>query len=327
MRAVQLFGKGDLRLADVEERAAPQAGEVLLRIEAAGICGSDIHNYRTGQWISRVPSIPGHEFSARVEAIGPGVLSLVPGDRVVADSRYWCGTCEACRAGNTHLCVRLGFVGEVCDGGFAERTILPARLLHKADPLIAPQVAAAAEPLAVALHAVRRLNVEEGAPVLVTGCGMIGALAALLLSRTNSVLIADRNVARAERVARVTGATSIAADASGLAGVRGLVEATGSSGLLASLLPLVPGGCRIALVGIFHGQIEFDPTLLVERELALLGCHAYRDELPEAVALLPELAASITQFLSVPIGLEEVPRAYERIISGEELSPKTIIAP
>ncbi len=189
MRAVQLHGKGDIRFATIAEPGTPGRGDVLLRVEAAGICGSDIHNFRTGQWISRTPSVPGHEFAGTVEAVGAGVTGLGEGDRVVADSRYWCGECQPCRSGHHHLCNRLGFVGEVCDGGFAERIILPARLLNKISAHVPVSVAATAEPLAVALHAVRRLALPPGAEVVVTGCGMIGALVALLLARTNGVRV------------------------------------------------------------------------------------------------------------------------------------------
>jgi (R,R)-butanediol dehydrogenase/meso-butanediol dehydrogenase/diacetyl reductase len=91
-----------------------------LRITAAGICGSDLHNFRTGQWISRSPSVAGHEFAAEVVELGAGVTGFALGDKVVADSRFWCGTCAACRRGLPQVCETLGFVGEVCDGGFAE---------------------------------------------------------------------------------------------------------------------------------------------------------------------------------------------------------------
>ena len=84
-----------------------------LRVTAAGICGSDLHNYRTGAWISRSPAVAGHEFAAIVDAVGAGVAELQPGDQVVADSRFTCGSCPACRAGRPNVCQHLGFVGEV----------------------------------------------------------------------------------------------------------------------------------------------------------------------------------------------------------------------
>ncbi|RVC60659.1 dehydrogenase, partial [Mesorhizobium sp. M2A.F.Ca.ET.046.02.1.1] len=162
MKAARLHGPGDLRVEDIAAPGAPEPGWVKLNVDAAGICGSDLHNFRTGQWISRAPSTAGHELTGTVVAVGEGVGTVAVGDRVVADSRFWCGECAQCRAGRRHLCASLGFVGEVCDGGFAEQTVLPARLLHLIDAALDERVAAMAEPLAVALHAVRRLPKTAG---------------------------------------------------------------------------------------------------------------------------------------------------------------------
>ncbi|NBB83482.1 MAG: alcohol dehydrogenase catalytic domain-containing protein [Alphaproteobacteria bacterium] len=164
MRAVRLHGIGDLRVEEVADPPAPDGDGVRLAVEAAGICGSDLHNFRTGIWMSRLPSTPGHELVATVEAVGPAVTGLSVGDRVVADSRVPCGTCPACRAGRSYLCPAMGFVGEVNDGGFAPTTVLPEhQVLRLPDPGVPARVAALAEPLAVALHAVNRLAPPAGA--------------------------------------------------------------------------------------------------------------------------------------------------------------------
>jgi (R,R)-butanediol dehydrogenase/meso-butanediol dehydrogenase/diacetyl reductase len=328
MKAARLHGVQDIRFETVDVPPRPEADQVLLRIISAGICGSDIHNYRTGCWITRTPSIPGHEFAGEVAAVGPGVRTLKAGDRVVADSRYWCGACEACLSGSQHLCQTLGFVGEVCDGGFAEYATLPEHLLMKIGPQVSMDVAATAEPLAVALHAVSRLDPTTDAPVLVTGCGMIGALSALVLARSGfgPVLVADRNAERARLVADVTGGRVVDLTAESLGpDVSGVIEATGSGAVLQALPRLVAGGCRIALVGIFHGGVNIDPTVLVEREVSLIGCHAFKDELPDAVARLGDHAEAISGFLDTSNRLEDVPEAYRRIMAGEAMKPKTII--
>src|SRR3569833_324730 len=156
MRAVRFHGIGKLTVEDIAPPSSPGAGAVHLKVLAAGICGSDLHNFKTGQWIAHLPVTPGHELTAEVLAIGAGVTGLAPGDRVVADSRAPCGTCEQCRVGRPILCLKLGYVGEVCDGGFAEEVVLPERGLLKIDPTIPPEVAALSEPLAVALHAIKR---------------------------------------------------------------------------------------------------------------------------------------------------------------------------
>ena len=331
MKAVRLYAAGDLRVEDIAPPAAPEAGWVKLKLAAAGICGSDLHNFRTGQWISRSPSVVGHELTGTVVALGAGVEPLAVGDQVVADSRFWCGECPACRRGQRHLCVSLGFVGEVCDGGFAEETVLPARLLHVVDPALPPRIAVFAEPLAVALHAVRRLPVSAS-PVLVAGCGPIGGLVALLLSQDASrqVLVADRNTARRDLVARVTGAKAVDLNRDALAAATSdpcflAVEATGSIDVLPQLLQMLEPGGSIALVGIFGRRFDLDPNLLVEREIGLLGCHAFADELPEAIRMLPLLARQLNQLIEREISLDDVPHAYERLLTGNAEGLKTVI--
>lgn len=333
MKAVRLHAAGDLRVEDIAAPGEPGRDSVRVAVTAAGICGSELHNFRTGQWISRSPSVAGHEFTGVVAALGAGVSGLAIGDAVLVDPRYWCGECRACRDGRRNVCAHMGFVGEVCDGGFAEQVELPARLLVRVDSTVDPSIAAMSEPLAVALHAVRRLRAEPGKPVLVIGCGPIGGLVALLLSRLHdgTVLIADRNAPRAQRVADVTGATVVDFDTVGITAALGdtallyAVEATGNINVFAQLAELVAPGATLALVGISHGKIDFDPNILVEREISLIGCHAFADELPEAVAMLPSLAPALARLFDEIISLDEVPAAYHRLLAGQSTGLKTII--
>jgi (R,R)-butanediol dehydrogenase / meso-butanediol dehydrogenase / diacetyl reductase len=333
VKAVRLYDAKDLRVEEVAAPSAPPAGFVNLKIRAAGICGSDLHNYRTGQWISRSPSTAGHEFCGRVTAVGDGVSDLSIGDVVSADSRVWCGTCPACATGRSNVCETLGFVGEVCDGGFADEVQLPARLLVRHDDNLSPLIAAMAEPLAVALHAIRRLAVPAEEPVLIVGCGTIGGLSALIFSRLHGgpLLLADHNVDRATLVQEVTGGTVVPLDKAeieaALCGdrLRHRLDATGSIQAMAQVLDLLAGGGALALVGISHGKFEFDPNILVEREISLIGCHAFRDELREAVELLDELAPALERFIKVLPSLDGVPDAYEDLLHGKGKALKTII--
>lgn len=333
MKAVRLYAARDLRVEEIDRPASPEPGWVGLRVTAAGICGSDLHNYRTGHWISRSPSTAGHEFTGVVTEVGQGVSDFVVGDTVVADSRFWCGECDACKAGRRNVCRQLGFIGEVCDGGFADFVTLPARLLCRHDPGLDPAIAAMAEPLAVALHALRKQAVPEGEPVLVIGCGPIGGFVALLLSHHHdgAVLVTDRNAGRANLVAQVTGATAVTLDAASIrTALNGrpvlyACDATGDGGVLKTTLGLLSGGGSIALVGIANAPVELDLNSLVEMETALIGCHAFVDELPEAVALLPGLAPQLARLIDAEIALEDVPAAYERLLGGGARGLKTII--
>lgn len=333
MRAARLYAAGDLRVEEIKAPGAPAPGWARLAVTAAGICGSDLHNYRTGQWMSRSPSVAGHEFAGIVTAVGAGVTDLAVGDTVVADSRYWCGECSACRSGRRNVCMHLGFVGEACDGGFAEQTELPVRLLVRHDPSLDPAIAAMSEPLAVALHVFRKQAVPAGEPVLVAGCGPIGGLAAVLLSQLHDgpVLVTDRNAARAARVADATGAAIVELDGESIQATLGekvlrhAIDATGNISVLNTLFDLVSGGGSIALVGITHGRIDLDPNILVEREISLIGCHAFADELPDAVAMLPELEPMLRSLVDEEITIEDIPAAYERLLAGTASGLKTIV--
>lgn len=332
MKAVRLHGVGDLRVEEIAEPGAPGPAEVLVRVEAAGICGSDLHNFRTGQWISRLPTVPGHEFCGTVIAAGPEA-GLVAGQRVVADSRVACGACGPCAGGRPHLCRSIGYVGEVNDGGFASLVRLPgAQVLALPDARVDPLAAAMAEPLAVAAHVVNRLAPQPGQAVAITGAGAIGALAALLLTHRwlGPVFVADRNQQRLTLVTRVCEAK--AAELDDLAGAIGAapelaIETTGSAAAADRLLAQMAPGGRVASVGIFHGRVEMDLNRIVEGEIDWLGCASFRSELHDVLPLLGSLAPQLRALAGTPIGLDAVPEAYRALIDGRVPTIKTLVTP
>lgn len=326
MRAVRLYAKGDLRVETIDPPTPPKRGEVTLAVAAAGICGSDLHNYKTGAWISRAPSVAGHEFTGTVTALGKDVTHVGIGDRVVVDSRHICGTCPACRNGRGQVCERLGFLGEVIDGGFAEAVTLPARNVLRAARDVPDRHLAMAEPLAVALHALRRLAPAPGSPVVVTGAGPIGGLVALLAARAgHGVRVADRNEHRAALVARVTGGRTLDPGAVAGAAFRFAIDTTGHDQVIATLVDAIEGCGTLALVGIGRAGAVIDPVKLVEREITLVGCHAFGDELAEVNAMLPDLGPVLDAFIAEEIPLDAVPGAYARHLAGKVDGLKTII--
>lgn len=249
MRAVRLYATGDLRVEEIPTPPPPAPREVTLAVTAAGICGSDLHNFSTGAWISRAPSVAGHEFSGVVTALGDGVGHVALGDPVVVDSRHVCGRCPACREGRPQVCDNLGFLGEVIDGGFAEAVTLPARNVLRAAEGVASLHLAMAEPLAVALHALRRLAAPAGASLVIVGAGPIGGLVALWASRAGHTLtVVDRNAARAGLVARTTGGAVGSLEA--LPPFRFAIDTTGNDRVIATLASAIGSGGALALVGM-----------------------------------------------------------------------------
>jgi (R,R)-butanediol dehydrogenase/meso-butanediol dehydrogenase/diacetyl reductase len=327
MRAARLHAVGDLRVEHIEPPLPPKSGEVTLLVAAAGICGSDLHNFKTGVWISRTPSVAGHEFTGTITALGEGVTHVAIGQRVVVDSRWLCRECPNCQAGLGQVCERLGFLGEVIDGGFAENVTIPARNVLPAPETVPDRHLAMLEPLTVALHALRRLNAPQGAEIVVTGCGTIGGLVVLLARRAgHPVRLIDRNAKRTTLVAQTTGAEVITLDALPALRLRHAVETTGNHAVLTALADGIAGCGTIALVGIGNSAPALDPVKLVERELSILGCHAFADhDLTDVNAMLPALTDALDPFIAEQIPLSAVPDSYARHLAGRVDGLKTII--
>lgn len=331
MHAVRLHDARDLRLDTVDLSSAPQAGEIRLRVAFAGICGSDIHNFKTGRWLSRKPSTAGHEFSGIVEAIGPGVTGFETHEKVVADSRDYCGQCAKCRMGKHHVCENLGFVGESRDGGFAEFVDLPVRLVFKCEPSAPLDVMALAEPLAVALHALAKIRLDDG-PVFIIGCGSIGALSAMasMLTSDRKIFLCDQNLARVNYVADLCGArVASVADIQSLSKkpdtpVAHVLDTTGNVAVIQSVLKTLTHG-TLGFVGIGSGSIDFDPVQAVERELSIVGCHAFADEFPQAIDLLQKYSPQFQPLIAHRIKLDEVPMEFEKIVNGQATGVETLI--
>ncbi len=332
MKSVRLYNPLDLRFETVNQAPDPGPNEVRVRVAYAGICGSDIHNYKTGQWISRSPSIAGHEFSGWIEATGEGVCDLSIGDKVIADSRYYCGKCHNCKTDMQHLCETLGFIGEAIDGGFAELITLPAKLIVKCDPKIPLDIAALAEPLAVSLHALNRMNIPDDEPLLIIGCGPIGALAALASRQLSGrpLGVMDINQERMETVANLSAASIFKAakinqfDNPFSRPIRYVLDTTGNIGVISSLVQNM-NGCTIGLVGIGTGSLDIEPTALVEREISLVGCHAFSSELTDAVQMLNTAPALFKPIIGSVISLEETPPVFKAIADGKAKGIKTLI--
>lgn len=327
MRAVRLHAIGDLRVEEIDQPLPPGPGEVRLKLTAAAICGSDLHNFKTGAWISRLPSVAGHEFTGTVTALGEGVTHVAAGQRVIVDSRWTCGECPSCRAGRLQVCDRLGYLGEIIDGGFAEAVTIPARNVMAASANVPDRHLAMAEPLAVALHALRRLNPKPGEAVAITGCGAIGGFIALLASRAgHSVKLIERNEMRATLVAAATGGEIINFEALATLRLNYAVETTGNHAVLTALVNNIAGCGSIAVVGIGAATPVIDPVKLVERELSLFGCHAFTtQDMQDINTMLPELSSALDTFIAEQIPLEAVPDSYARHLAGEVDGLKSII--
>ena len=233
---------GGIALREMEPRE-PGPGEILIRVGAAGICGTDMQIYNWAPRMARrmvLPRVLGHEVSGTVEAAGPGIEGLAVGDRVSLESHIFCGRCRACRLGRAHLCENTRYPGIDIDGAFAEYLTVPASIAWVNPPGLPHETAAMLEPFGIAVHACLAGAGVSGLSVLVNGCGPIGLMAVAVARALGAVRIiacdinpvrlraaetmgADRAVdAGKEDLARVVG------DMTGGAGVDVGVELSGT---------------------------------------------------------------------------------------------------
>ena len=300
MKAAVYRGPKAVSIESVPEPGPPRPGEVTLRVERAAICGTDSAEWAHGPHLCRPPVILGHEFVGTVVAAGEGVEQLSLGDRVVSGAGVSCGSCAWCARGRTNLCSSYFTLGLHVDGGLAELVTTPAAICRRVPAALGNDAAALAQPLAVALHAVRRSGAQPGETVAVIGVGGIGAfIVAGAAARGIAPLIAvDVDDARLE-TARALGATitlNVAGrdagqairEATGGEGAHVVIEASGAPTAPAAALAAARRGGRVALVGLQSAPRELDLFAFTVREVDVFTtlAHVCDVDLPEAIAVL-----------------------------------------
>ena len=308
-------------------------GEIRVRVEACGLCGSDLHLFHRRSWTPGL--IPGHEIAGRVEAIGDAAPECVAtrglevGTAVVVEPIESCGECSLCRSGRSAICPHAKLAGISRPGGFAESIVLPAMRVHPIAEGLDPAVAALAEPLAVALHGLDRGALTTGDRVLVIGGGTIGVAVALAARRAGAreVVVRARHPHQQDLVRAVAGVeardtqASVAAD--GLDSSFDLVvESVGgaSETLVEAAAAAAPGG-RVVVLGLFEPSPRFSPFEALTKELSFhwsnCYCHhpgtsetADASDFARAANLVSEMHNQIAPLVTHRVPVEEIGRAF-----------------
>ncbi|GAB2855871.1 L-idonate 5-dehydrogenase [Streptomyces deserti] len=295
-----LHGQGDLRVDELPV-PVPGAGQALVAVRYGGVCGSDLHYWRhggVGDFRLKEPMVLGHEVAGTVVSYGAGASGPDVGTAVAVHPATPCGVCPECAEGRRNVCRDTRYLGSAArfphvQGGFAAHIAVPAGQLRPLPPGLALRRAALAEPLSVALHAVRRAGAVAGRHVLVTGAGPIGCLvvAAAKAAGAARVTVTDP-LPEALRYARISGADTVVRaddpdDAGWPAEVDVVFEASGvAAGLDAGLRRVRRGGVVVQLGMLPRGQSPFAGNLVVSREIELRGAFRFDGEFDEALALL-----------------------------------------
>lgn len=343
MKSLLLSEYSHLEIADLPVPALG-ANEVLLKVEACGICGSDVHGYDGTSGRRIPPIVMGHEAAGTVAALGSGVTDFAVGDRVTFDSTVYCGRCAYCARGEVNLCESRQVVGVSCadyrrHGAFAEYVAVPRHILYRLPDAISFPEAAMLEAVSVALHAVRLSPMQDAKTALVIGAGMIGLLTmqAAKTAGCERVMIADVDASRLQLAERVGADDTLLASGDALVaeilrrtggqGVDVVFEAVGRNETVAAAIDCVRKGGAVTLIGNIAAEVTLPLQKVVTRQVRLQGSCASAGEYPEAIALIASGKIQVKPLITAVAPLEAGPQWFARLHAREPNLMKVILTP
>jgi 2-desacetyl-2-hydroxyethyl bacteriochlorophyllide A dehydrogenase len=327
MKAAFYEGHEKIRVGDAKS-AAPESGQVQIRVSHCGICGTDLHVFH-GKMDHRVtfPQVIGHEMSGTIAAVGEGVRGWAPGDRVTVRPLDSCGSCPACRNGHSHICQKLKFIGIDAPGAMQGIWTVPAHTLHRLPDNLSFEQGALVEPLAVACHDVRLGGVKAGEFAVVLGGGPIGVLVASVAKNEGArVIVSEVNEFRLKLAAdlglevvnpRETDLVKLVQEQTGGAGADVVFEVTSSAAgaEMMTRLPRVRG--RVVVVAVFSDPPKVDLFQFFWRELQLIGVRVYEPEdFEKAIAIAASGRLPLDRMITNVAPLEGLEPAFRQLESG-----------
>jgi (R,R)-butanediol dehydrogenase / meso-butanediol dehydrogenase / diacetyl reductase len=337
MQAAVFMGDGRLELQSRQIPAVQKRDDVLLRVTAASICGSDIQilNVPPGH-PATVGAVLGHEYTGEVLAVGPDVRHVQPGDHVIPSPDLRCGYCFYCQRGLTHMCENRTTLGIYLDGGFAPYNVAPARALFKVSKSVLADVAAIGEPLMCALSGITQVGVRPGDAVVVLGAGPLGLLFALLarMSGAGKVIVSEPAEGRRTRAAGlgidlvvnpreqdlkevVLGATPRGADV--------VIDAVGS--LFGQAIEVTRHAGKILLFGVnSRAETTLRQFDLIDRQLTIFSSYIFPNEMfPAMISVLESGALPLERLITHRLPLDQINEGIRLSRSGEAV--KVIVHP
>ena len=342
MKALLLSHYNQLEMADVPV-PTPGLGEVLVRVAACGICGSDVHGYDGSSGRRIPPIVMGHEAAGTIAALGGDVTNLAKNERVTFDSTISCGACEFCKRGELNLCNHREVIGVSCGdyrraGAFAEYIVVPSRIVYRLPPSISFPEAALLEAVAVAVHAVSLAESVPKRTALVIGAGTIGLLClqALRVAGCSRIFVADIDASRLG-LAKELGATTVLSPElefakqvghlTGGEGVDLVVEAVGRNETVGTAIDAVRKGGTVILVGNIAPEVTLPLQKVVTRQIRLQGSCASAGEYPRAIELMASGAINVKPLITAIAPLEEGPEWFKRLHAREPGLTKVVLTP
>jgi 2-desacetyl-2-hydroxyethyl bacteriochlorophyllide A dehydrogenase len=323
MRAVVLEAPGSPVVTTVPD-PSPRPGEVIVSVDACGICGTDQHIFDGEFAPTPYPIVPGHEFAGEVVALGQGVDHLEVGTVVAVDPTLPCHVCAACQGGRTNLCERWGAIGDTVDGAFAEYVAAPAANLYRLPTSVPRSWGPLVEPISCAVHAFDRLAWRPGSDVLIYGAGTWGWVRQQLLRHAGAgrVDVVDRNPDRLPRAAQLgADATAMSADEFDTARYDLVVDAAGAVGAIEDGLGRVARGGTLLVFGVTSADAvaRFSPFSVYNDEISIVGSMAVLHSFGRARDLVAAGVFDGEALITARLAIDDYAAAIERFRAGTEL--------
>jgi len=328
MPAAVLVDEGTLAITERPRPRVRRSGDVLIDVEACGICGTDLHILSRPQGHPcRLGVVLGHEFVGVVAEVGSEVKSLRPGDRVVIEPNVACGSCRWCHRGLVSHCEHFTTHGIFIDGGLAPQVAVAARACHRISHSVPAHLAALAEPLSCVVNGTRLAGVQPGETVVVVGAGPIGLLFCALLDLAGATVVAVEPSPLRRSLALTMGAVAAldpeaddvcgrVLDATAGFGADATIDAVGTQ--MAMCLDLVRKGGRVVLFGIdTQARVQVCQSRITRDEIQVLGAYVGRDVFPSAVRLLEQGRLDLEPMVTHRVRLEQLPWALDRLRAGK----------
>jgi len=340
MRAVVIDAPGSIRVDSVPD-PTPRPDEVLVRVSACGICGTDLHIIDGDSPLARYPLIPGHEFAGEVVALGSdiaqrnGGANITVGSRVAIEPNLYCGYCEFCRTGHENLCLNYAAIGVTTGGAIAQYVAVPVAKAYLLPDTISLREAALIEPVSCAVHGMHSLNPMSGDTFLIVGAGTMGLLLLQLAVRggASRVVMVDVNAQRLARAERL-GATHTYNDIKQALkdeplGFSCVVDATGVPAVMESAFMAVKRGGKFMVFGVapHEARISLSPFRIYNDEITVIGSMAVLFSFQAALDLMSAGVIDTEAMLTTALPLEDFPKALDMVRRGEgvktQLLPNT----
>lgn len=346
MRAAVWHGYKDVRIEEVKE-PSPKAGQVKIKVDWAGICGTDRHEYEGPNFIPvkkphrltgrTAPLTIGHEFSGEIVELGEGVEGWKVGDKVTANGSLTCGVCEACRSGRYNICQKLGFLGVGDDGAFADYVVVEAAKLFAIPEGVSQRHAALAEPLACGIHATNLLGDIKGKDVVVIGPGIIGlsAFFGAKYAGAGRILVSGIGDYRKELIEKYGGTyidssktdleTYVQQWSDGkLADV--VYECIGAEQTLDQAIRISKPGAKLMIMGVFGKKPVIDMNTLQEAERVLYTSQAHVNEIATALEYIKEGKIDAEELITREVTLDTLTEdGFEYLIQHGPENIKVLI--